>query len=76
MCYIQCTNVYFSLFLCRHVGLLYIKGTDFKIEPIPLQTVRPFVLDTVVLSRTGIHPCQEEEVLSYLTEKVRIAVFQ
>ena len=61
------------LSLFRHVGLLYIKGTTFKMEPIPLCTVRPFVLDTVVLSQTGIDPRQEEEVVSYLVEKVRNA---
>lgn len=54
----------------RHVGLLYINGTDFRIEPIPLQTVRPFVMDTVSLSKTDIHPEETEAILSYLSEKV------
>ena len=54
----------------RHVGILYIKGTSFKMEPIPLQCVRPFVMDSVVLSQTGIHYREEEQIVAYLAEKV------
>ena len=50
--------------------MLYIKGTDFKIDSIPLKTVRPFVMDTVVLAKTDIDPDDSEAILSYLTEKV------
>lgn len=35
--------------LFRHVALLQIQGKDFQMEPIPLRTVRPFVIDEVCL---------------------------
>ena len=58
----------------RHVGLLYIKGTGFKLEPVPLQCVRPFVMDSVFLSQTGIHHREEQQIITYLTEKVCVHV--
>ncbi|KLO15537.1 DNA repair exonuclease [Schizopora paradoxa] len=33
----------------KHVALLQIQGKDFSMEPIPLRTVRPFVIDEVCL---------------------------
>ena len=39
-------------------------------EPVALQCVRPFVMDTVVLGQTGIHHREEEQITAYLTEKV------
>lgn len=35
-----------------------------------LKTVRPFILDSVSLSDTGIHPQDNDEVESFLTNKV------
>ena len=50
---------------------MYIKSDQtFKIDPIPLQTVRPFVIDGVHLRDTGIHPQDEAAVEKYLAEKV------
>ena len=55
----------------RHVGILYIKSDlTFKIDPIPLQTVRPFIIEGVHLRDTGIHPQDEAAVEKYLAEKV------
>lgn len=34
----------------KHIGLLLIHGTNFKLEPIKLKTVRPFIFDSVNLS--------------------------
>lgn len=34
----------------KHVGLLQIAGTQFRLKAIPLRTVRPFVIDEIVLS--------------------------
>lgn len=34
----------------KHVGLLQITGTKYRLRPIPLRTVRPFVIDEIVLS--------------------------
>ena len=57
--------------LCRHCGLLSIKSDcSFKMDPIKLQTVRPFVMDSVRLCETGIHPQDNDEVEDYLTKKV------
>lgn len=50
---------------------MYIKSDQtFKIEPIPLQTVRPFIIDTVRLKDTGIHRDDSEGVEKYLIERV------
>ena len=50
---------------------MYIKDDQtFKIEPIPLQTVRPFVIDTVSLKDTGIHHEDDPGLEKYLIERV------
>ncbi|KAK7112168.1 double-strand break repair protein MRE11-like [Littorina saxatilis] len=40
----------------KHIGLLQIKGKDFKVTPIPLTTVRQFYLEDVVLADTTLNP--------------------
>ena len=37
----------------RQVALLEIQGKEFQIKPIPLRTVRPFVLEDLVLSEAS-----------------------
>ena len=59
----------------RHVGILYVKGTSFKLEPVALQCVRPFVMDTVFLSQTGIHHREEQQITAYLTQKVYLLLY-
>lgn len=55
----------------RHCGLLSIKSDcSFKMDPIKLQTVRPFVMDSVRLCETDIHPQDNDKVEDYLTKKV------
>ncbi len=39
-------------------------------EPIELKTVRPFILESLSLANTNIHPQDNEMVESYLTSKV------
>ena len=57
--------------LFRHCGLLVVKSDcSFKMEAIKLKSVRPFVMHSVCLSDTGIHPQNNDGVESYLTEKV------
>ena len=57
--------------LHRHCGLLFVKhDCTFKMESIKLRTVRPFLLESVSLSSTGIHPQDNDRVESYLTGKV------
>jgi double-strand break repair protein MRE11 len=52
------------------VGILYITGTDFKLEKIPLKTVRPFITEDVVLqAQPGLRPTDEKGMLHFLTNK-------
>ena len=51
--------------------MLTIKGTDFRLDTIPLKTVRPFEWDTVSLSKTGIDPLDNSRIQSYLEQKVK-----
>ncbi|OCH84350.1 DNA repair exonuclease [Obba rivulosa] len=53
----------------KHVALLKIQGKEFELIPIPLRTVRPFVLDDVILTDAA-----EDEGLD-LTDKVEIAKY-
>ncbi|KDQ54153.1 hypothetical protein JAAARDRAFT_209590 [Jaapia argillacea MUCL 33604] len=53
----------------KHVALLQIQGKEFQLTPIPLRSVRPFVLDEVVLSEVA-----EEEGFD-LTDQMEIAKF-
>ena len=50
------------------------KGTNFKIEPIKLETVRPFIIDSVVLEESNIPPPiiadEKEKVVKFLEQKV------
>jgi hypothetical protein len=65
------TPEYQLIFIRRHVGILYIKSDlTFKIDPIPLHTVRPFIIEGVRLKDTGIHPQDDAAVEKYLAEKV------
>lgn len=40
----------------KHIGLLMVRGKDFKIKPIALQTVRQFYMEDIVLTDTSINP--------------------
>lgn len=53
----------------RHIGLLEIHGDQFRLKPIPLQTVRPFIIDEVVLAEEEVEP-KEESVIEFLSRKV------
>ena len=37
----------------RHVALVQIQGKEFKLTPLPLRTVRPFVIEEVVLNEVA-----------------------
>eukprot|EP00795_Rhopilema_esculentum_P016883 gene16883-8360_t len=53
----------------KHVGLLQIHKKNFKLDKIPLTTVRPFLMDDVILNDTSLDPSSEERVSSYLNHK-------
>lgn len=58
----------------RHVALLQIQGKEFRLEPLPLRTVRPFVIDEVVLieaaEEEGFDVSDQIEVGKFLKKKV------
>ncbi|EJD05327.1 DNA repair exonuclease [Fomitiporia mediterranea MF3/22] len=58
----------------KHVALLKILGTEFKLEPLPLRTVRPFVIDEVCLveaaEEEGFDVTDQIEVSKFLKRKV------
>lgn len=55
------------------IGLLSIKGKDFKMKKIPLQTVRPFCLEDVILRDTSLDPKDanvSKKMIAYCAQKV------
>ena len=60
--------------MIRHVAILSVKGTDFKIEKIALKTVRPYIFNTIDLSDSGIQPELEDDVMSYVSDQVSSVV--
>ncbi|KIY49858.1 DNA repair exonuclease [Fistulina hepatica ATCC 64428] len=55
--------------LPKHVALLQVQGKDFELTPIPLRTVRPFVIEEIVLSQVA-----EEEDFE-LSDQIAITKF-
>lgn len=50
---VPCSTVFRSfihLMILRNVAILEIQGKDFQLTPIPLRTVRPFVMEEIVLT--------------------------
>jgi len=61
----------------RHVALLQIQGKEFQLTPLPLRTVRPFVLEEVVLSdEEGIDLNDQMEITKFLKAKVNALIDQ
>ncbi|KAF8703034.1 DNA repair exonuclease, partial [Rhizoctonia solani] len=64
----------------KHVALLEIQHNTFQLTPIPLQTVRPFVLDDVNLSEAaetdGIDITNQVSVMKFLRERVNALIDQ
>ncbi|KAI0316569.1 Metallo-dependent phosphatase-like protein [Amylostereum chailletii] len=58
----------------KHVALLKIQGKEFQMDPIPLRSVRPFVMDEVVLTEVaeeeGFDVTDQMEVAKYLKLRV------
>lgn len=59
----------------RHVALLQIQGKEFQMTPLPLRTVRPFVIEQVTLSEAaeegGFDISDQMEISKFLKAKVR-----
>ncbi|CAE6450840.1 unnamed protein product [Rhizoctonia solani] len=64
----------------KHVALLEIQHNTFQLTPIPLRTVRPFVLDDVNLSDAaetdGIDITNQVSVMKFLRERVNALIDQ
>ncbi|CAE6351710.1 unnamed protein product [Rhizoctonia solani] len=64
----------------KHVALLEIQHNTFQLTPIPLRTVRPFVLDEVNLSEAaetdGIDITNQVSVMKFLRERVNALIEQ
>ena len=57
----------------KHIGLLEVRGREFKLRKIPLQTVRKFYLEDIVLSDTTLNPSDPnagKKVEAYCQERV------
>lgn len=59
----------------RNVGLLLVRGKEFVLTPIPLKTVRPFVVMDLVMEdeaeEHGFDIENKTKVTEFLREKVR-----
>lgn len=63
--------------LQKHCALLEIHGTSYKLHPIPLKTVRPFIFKTIVLSEEDLgaeEVNENEKVQEFLRGKVNEAI--
>ncbi|KAJ7672539.1 Metallo-dependent phosphatase-like protein [Mycena polygramma] len=64
----------------KHVALLQIQGKEFEMTPIPLRTVRPFVIESVVLSEIaeeeGLNLGDQMEITKFLKNKVNALIDQ
>ncbi|TFK32099.1 DNA repair and meiosis protein Mre11 [Crucibulum laeve] len=58
----------------KHVALLEVQGKEFQMTPLPLRTVRPFVIEEVVLNEVadeeGLDINDQMEIQKYLKMKV------
>lgn len=62
----------------KHAFLLNIKGKDYSIEPIRLNSVRPFIMKEIQLLKTNLLPgvAYKDDVVTFLTEEVEKAIEQ
>ena len=55
----------------KHVGILEIRNEQWRMRPIPLETVRPFIMEDCSLKEAeGYDITNEEEVIEFLSAKV------
>lgn len=63
----------------KHVGLLHIRGKDFKITKIPLKTVRQFYMEDITLNETTLNPTDPgvmKKVEAYCKERVEMMLIK
>ena len=72
---IMCDHVIYEMsYNIRHVAILSVKGTDFKVEKIPLKTVRPYIFTSIDLADSDIQPELEDDVMSYVSDQVSCVI--
>ena len=58
----------------RHVALVQIQGKEFQLTPLPLRTVRPFVIEDIVLGdiadEVGLDLNDQMAITKFLKGKV------
>ena len=63
----------------RHVALLQIQGKEFQLTPLPLRTVRPFIIEDIVLSEVadevGLDLNDQMAITKFLKGKVSLFSF-
>lgn len=70
------TSLSESELAAKHIALLKIHKKNFKLEPIPLRSVRQFMLDTVVLGDFNLNPTDKnieiriEQILAKKVDKM------
>ncbi|KAG6462519.1 hypothetical protein O3G_MSEX013308 [Manduca sexta] len=63
--------------LPKHCGLLQIHKGDYSVKPLPLQTVRPFIFKTIVISEENLGDegvNENEKIQEFLKERVNQAI--
>ncbi|KAF8065074.1 Metallo-dependent phosphatase-like protein [Lyophyllum atratum] len=69
-----------TVMLRRHVALLQIQGKEFEMTPLPLRTVRPFVIEAITLTEVaeeeGLDISDQMEISKYLKAKVNSLINQ
>ena len=60
----------------RHVALLQIQGKEFQLTPLPLRTVRPFIIEDIVLNEVadeaGLDLNDQMAITKFLKGKVSL----
>jgi len=54
----------------KYIGLLEVQGTQFRMSPILLKTVRPFVMGDVALSAEELDPTDTAQITDFLAKRV------
>eukprot|EP00916_Digyalum_oweni_P027044 GHVL01044386.1.p1 GENE.GHVL01044386.1~~GHVL01044386.1.p1 ORF type:complete len:483 (+),score=76.38 GHVL01044386.1:680-2128(+) len=60
----------------KHIALLEVKEDNFRVKPILLGSVRPFMHGEISLSSTGVTPGNEDMIYQVLAEKVNDLIDQ
>ncbi|KAL7746139.1 meiotic recombination [Sorochytrium milnesiophthora] len=59
----------------KHVALLSIHDTSFELEKVRLRSVRPFIMDELVLSAdTGLRPTETKRIQAYIVDRVETLI--